>query len=198
MSGRSPRTIEKNAVSRMEPSAASLWARRMPSYFAADPFDLRCAISHSSGLLEPLAGKPASSPKQDRGCSGGPIFDRCFQITDTVVCGRCSHHVRIEPFATLSTRCADRSLIGSPRATPPQPEREPSTQPRDPHRRGHPSRTRHTRTRLLLMQAGRREVAERSDALLETTYQRRHLPTTTRRRATLTRTRGPGREGTQA
>jgi len=35
--------------------------------------------------------EPASHPEQDRGSSGAPVFDRCFQITTAPVFDRCLH-----------------------------------------------------------------------------------------------------------
>ena len=87
---------------------------------------------------------------------------------------------------------ADRSIQRTARSSSPQPERQPPTEPRNPPCCGHADRARHTRPRLLPPQASRREVAQRSDALPQTTHQRRGLPTTPRRPRPLTKT-GSGR-----
>ena len=75
----------------------------------------------------------------------------------------------------------DRSIIGTEGSPSTEPERQPAAEPCDPHRRARSDQSRHTRPRLLPPQTDRREVAQRSDALLETTDQRRHLPPAPRR-----------------
>jgi hypothetical protein len=62
--------------------------------------------------------------------------------------------------------------------------REPSDEPHDPHRRGHPAPTRHRRPGLLPPQASRRQETHGSHALPQTPNLRRHLPPAARRRRT--------------
>ena len=68
-----------------------------------------------------------------------------------------------------------------PRPTPAQPAREPPAEPRDPHRRRHPDRARHTRPRVLPPQTSRRQDPEGSDPRAQAAHQRRRLPPTPRR-----------------
>jgi transposase len=75
---------------------------------------------------------------------------------------------------------------------PSLPSREPSGQPHDPHRRGHPTPRRHRGPRVLPTQESSGQGAAGGDPLPEATHLRRDLQATRRRRPSC-RKRGAGR-----
>ena len=101
---------------------------------------------------------------------------------------------RPEPVRVLDRHRTPGRLLRRAEPAPAVPSREPSDEPHDPHRRGHPAPPRHRRPRLLPTQASRREEAEGSDPLPQATDLRRHLPPARRRRPTRTLRRRPSRE----
>ena len=84
----------------------------------------------------------------------------------------------------------DRSLQRHPHPAPFQPRRQPSTQPRPPHRRRHPARPQHARARLLPPQTSRRP--SRKEAM-RASSDASPTPSTASSSPTPTLKRGPGR-----
>jgi transposase len=95
-------------------------------------------------------------------------------------------------YARYNGHRPDRRLQRHPHPAPPQPCRQPSTQPRPPHRRSRPDQPRHPGTELLPPQTSRRTQPQRSTPSVETPDLRRRLPPPRRRRHTLTNHMGPG------
>jgi transposase len=85
----------------------------------------------------------------------------------------------------------DRSVEREQEPASRQHPRQPCPEPRDPHDRGHPSRPRHARARVLLAQAGRGQEPQRSTPFVEATSVRRGLATAATRPLKLV---GPGRQ----
>ncbi len=96
------------------------------------------------------------------------------------------------PVRRLRGRVTDRSVQRRARPSPSEPAREPPTELRDPHGRGHPTRPRRTRPRLLRTQTRRRQEPRRSAPLPQTTHREHHLPPPPRRRSARRRESGPG------
>ena len=90
------------------------------------------------------------------------------------------------------TGTAPLDAVRGAEQAPPLTSREPTGQPHDPHRRGHPATTRPHRAGLLPTQALREQETDGSHAVPEATNLRCDLPPARRRRAARRRC-GPGR-----
>ena len=101
------------------------------------------------------------------------------------------------PLRRLQRHRPDRSVLGQPQDLPALAARQPPTQLRDPHGRGHPDpQPRHRRPRLLRPQDRRGHDRQSRAAVTQTQSQRRHLqPDDQRRRPTSAERpgQGPGR-----
>ena len=104
---------------------------------------------------------------------------------------------RPEPVRVMDRHRPTRRVLGGAEPAPAVPGRQPTGQPRHPHRRDHPTPPRHRRPGLLPTQASRGQEAPGSAAVPQTTDLRRHLPTAGRgRRGPRSKTSRRAREGT--